>query len=184
MNDDLGDYYETVLTPNNAPNDSKTGVTFKGKDAEYLKAHRIMMEMAKSRGDRYIINETEFNVIDAPKNKPACIEIKHKNGQSGKANLKIYPINGRGGATIHITKISRGYFEHVKILAFKVVKFLLDNIISGRLERDGLEKMRNNSVVKTDRKISVKKAKVSTGEMGHEKFGSLEKMNKHTRKRK
>ena len=143
---DFGDYYETVLTPNNAPIDSKTGVTFKGKDAEYLKAHKTMMGMIKSRGDRYIINETEFNVVDAPKNKPACIEIKHKNGQSGKANLKIYPINGRGGATIHITKISRGDFEHVKLLAFKVVKFLLDSIISGRLESEDIDKMRNNSV--------------------------------------
>ena len=48
----------------------------------------------QSKGDRFIINETEFYVVDAPKNKPACIEIKHKTGKSEKANLKIYHING------------------------------------------------------------------------------------------
>ena len=104
--DECEDYYDCVLTPNNAPPDSKTGVTFRGKDGEYLKAHKILMEITQKRGDRYIINETEFNVVDAPKNKPATVEIKSKFGQSGKANLKIYPINNRGSATIHITKIS------------------------------------------------------------------------------
>ena len=73
-----------------------------------------------------------------------------------RENLKIYPINGRGGATIHITKISRGYFEHVKILAFKVVKFLLDNIISGRLESDDLEKMRQAEAEAVPSSSSVK----------------------------
>ena len=48
--EDFSDYYECVLTPNNAPADSKTGVTFKGKDAEYLKAHEIIMNMAQSKG--------------------------------------------------------------------------------------------------------------------------------------
>ena len=52
---------------------------------------------------------------------------------------KIYHINGKGGATIHITKISRGDFEHVKVLAFKVMKFLLDNIISGNFESEDIE---------------------------------------------
>ena len=133
----------------------------------------------QSKGDRFIINETEFYVVDAPKNKPACIEIKHKTGKSGKANLKIYHINGKGGATIHITKISRGDFEHVKVLAFKVVKFLLDNIISGNFESEDIEKMRIKSLSKTDRKKSNEKINSSCGVLCEEKFASTKQLNEH-----
>ena len=173
MNVEDSDYYTSVLTPYNAPLDSKTGVTFKGKDAEYIKAHKLMMEMIKSRGDRYLINETEFNIVDTPKNKPACIEVKHKTGQSGKVNFKIYPINGRGGATIHITKISKGDFEHVKVLAFKVVKFLLDNIISGNIDSEDIERMKKKSVSIKDKKS------VDTGGVGEEFSGKQESLKKH-----
>ena len=77
--------------------------------------------------------------------------------------VQIYHINGKGGATIHITKISRGDFEHVKVLAFKVVKFLLDNIISGNFESEDIEKMRIKSFSKTSTKyleISSLKAEI------------------------
>ena len=151
--EDNSDYYECVLTPNNAPADSKTGVTFKGKDAEYLKAHKIIMTIAQNKGDRYNINDTEVNIADAPKNKPACVEIKPKFGQTGKANLKIYAKNGRGYGTIHITKISKGDFEHVKILAFKVVKYLLDKIIAGELQNEDMEKMKNKAGSKIGKKV-------------------------------
>ena len=151
--EDLSDYYECVLTPNNAPSDSKTGVTFKGKDAEYLKAHKIIMNIAQNKGDRYNINDTEVNIADAPKNKPACVEIKSKFGQTGKANLKIYAKNGRGYGTIHVTKISKGEFEHVKILAFKVVRYLLDKVISGELQNEDIENMKNKAGSKPGKKV-------------------------------
>ena len=108
--------------------------------------------MTKKRGERYIINETEFTVLDAPKNKPVTVDIKSKYGQSGKANVKIYPMNNRGSGTIHITKISKGEFAHVKIVAFKVVKFLLDNIISGKMISKDIEAMKRKSAVKIDTK--------------------------------
>ena len=150
--EELSDYYECVLTPNNAPADCKTGVTFKGKDADYLKAHKMIMNIAQNKGDRYMINDTEGNISDAPKNKPACVEIKSKLGQTGKANLKIYAKNGRGFGTIHITKISKGEFEHVKILAFKVIKYLLDKVISGEVQNEDIEKMKNKSGSKKGKK--------------------------------
>ena len=150
--EELSDYYECVLTPNNAPADCKTGVTFKGKDADYLKAHKMIMNIAQNKGDRYTINDTEVNIADAPKNKPACVEIKSKLGQTGKANLKIYAKNGRGFGTIHITKISKGEFEHVKILAFKVIKYLLDKVISGEVQNEDIEKMKNKSGSKKGKK--------------------------------
>ena len=140
--EDFSDYYECVLTPNNAPEDSKTGITFKGKDSEYLKAHKMIIDIAKNKGDSYNINGIEVNIADAPKNKPACVEIKAKSGQTGKANLKIYAINGRGYGTIHLTKVSKADFEYVKILAFKVVKYLLDGIIAGGLQNEDLHKMK------------------------------------------
>ena len=44
---DVSEYYDMVETPENAPTEGKTGVTFKGNDAGYLDAHRIITEMTK-----------------------------------------------------------------------------------------------------------------------------------------
>ena len=48
------DNYEWLMTPKNASKDSKTGVTFKGSDAEYLNAHKVLVEMIKKKGERYV----------------------------------------------------------------------------------------------------------------------------------
>ena len=62
--------------------------------------------------------------------------IKSKTGPTGKANLKVYDKNRRGGWTIMVTKVRGGDLVNVKNLAFKVVKYLLDNIIAGELSID------------------------------------------------
>ena len=131
--DEEHDYYEWCLTPNNASDENKSGVTFKGKDTEYINAHSKILDLFKKRGERFYLNGIELSIADKQKNKPINIEIKSKKGFTGKVNLKIYEKNNRGGATMMITKPSGGDLSHAKILAFDVIKYLLDNIISGNI---------------------------------------------------
>ena len=146
--EEASDYFEWNLIPVNAASDNKTGVTFKGRDAEYIKAHKAIQEMMKVRGERYIINGIEVAVVDAPKNKPSVVDVKPKNGMTGKANIKIYDMNKNGGATMYINQRSGSDIVHVKTLAFKVVKFLLEKMISGDIEEKDLEKFRKPSGIK------------------------------------
>ena len=127
------DYYEVIETPGNASKENKNGVTFRGSDDEYFKAQSFLIEMTKKKGDRFQINGVEMYVADNPKNKPITIGIKLKNGISGKANLKIYTKNRRGSATILVTKVRGGSTEDVKNLAFRIVRYILDNVISGQI---------------------------------------------------
>ena len=131
--DDDHDYYEWSWTPKNASEENKTGVSFKGKDTEYINAHGKIVELFKKKGEKFVINGTELSIADKQKNKPINIEIKSKKGFSGKANLKIYDVNNRGGATMLITTPSGGDLSYAKILALDVIKYLLDNIISGSI---------------------------------------------------
>ena len=109
---ELSDYYEYTLTPNVASEDAKTGVTFKGSSPEYLGAYGIIIKMMQKKGDRYIINDTEVAIVDAPATKPTVVEVKHKKGMSGKAHVKIFGINKQGGATMMITKVTDGKEDH------------------------------------------------------------------------
>ena len=102
--------YEWLMTPKNAAKDSKTGVTFRGSDAEYLNAHKVLVEMIKKKGDIYVINGIEISIADTQNNKPVSLEVKPKGGLTGKANLKVYGINKRGGATIMVTKPRLSHF--------------------------------------------------------------------------
>ena len=101
--------------------------------------------MAKKKGDRFDINGMEISIADAPTNKPVTIQIKSKGGLSGKANLKMYGKNVRGSATIMVTKISGGEVIHVRQLAFNVVKYLLDNIISGDINAEDIQRMKKKT---------------------------------------
>ena len=139
------DYYDFVLTPFTAPENEKNGVTFRGSDNEYFKSHNLLRELIKTKGDRFLINGVDISIADAPYNKPATISIKTKNGTTGKANIKIYSKNKRGSATIMVTKVKGGSTEDVSNLAFKVVKFLLDNMISGEIEWEDIMKMKKPS---------------------------------------
>ena len=145
------DYYDVVETPANASKENKNGVTFRGSDNEYFKAKSFLIEMTKKKGDRFQINGVEIYIADNPNNKPITIGIKPKNGISGKANLKIYSKNRRGNAAIMVTKVRGGNTEDVKNLAFKVVNYILDNVILGHISLTDMEKMRisnNKSIEK------------------------------------
>ena len=140
--EEISDYFEWNLIPINAPSENKTGITFKGRDAEYIQAHKSVQKMMKVRGERYMINGVEIAVVDAPKNKPSVVDVKPRNGLSGKANVKIYDMNKNGGATMYINQRSGSSMVHVKTLAFKVIKFLLEKLMSGDIEENDIEKFK------------------------------------------
>ena len=139
------DYYDWVMIPNISPAESKTGVTFKGSDNEFFKAHNVLVELTKKKGDRFVINGIDISISDNPPNKPASIAVKPKTGLTGKVNLKVFAKNKGGGATIMVTKPRGGDMVHVKTLAFMVVKYLLDNIIAGEINSGDIEKMKKKT---------------------------------------
>ena len=170
------DYYDFVLTPITAAEDGKNGVTFRGSDEEYFKAHKMIGEMTKTKGEKFLIKGVEISIADAPVNKPATISIKTKNGITGKANIKIYSKNRRGNASILVTKVRGGTIKDVSNLAFKVVKPLLDEIISGEITLDDIKQMKIN---KTD-KNQIKKICGKCEEI----FPSQDKLKEHIKTHK
>ena len=85
--DEEHDYYEWCLTPNNASDENKSGVTFKGKDTEYINPHDKIVDLFKKRGERFYLNGIELSIADKQKNKPINIEIKSKKGSVGWGKL-------------------------------------------------------------------------------------------------
>ena len=73
--DEDQDYYEWCLTPKNASEENKTGVSFKGRDTEYINAHRKIVELFKKKGEKFLLNGIELSIVDKQRNKPINIEI-------------------------------------------------------------------------------------------------------------
>ena len=109
----------------------------------------MIMYLIKKKGDRFFINGIEIAIADNPENKPVSIEVKPKAGLTGKVNLKVYAKNNRGSATIMITKPRGGDVVHVKNLAFNVIKYILDKVISGEIKKEDIDLMRKKSSNKT-----------------------------------
>ena len=156
MEDFVCEGYELEIVPTKASIENKTGITIKGNDHEYIEANRMLKDLFQKKGEKFLINGISISINDVPKNKPINVEVKSKLGLSGRVNLKIYELNKKGGATIMIQKVSGGDFAHVKTLAIKVIKFLLDGIIDGSIEGDSFDKYRKK-VVKADNKPSQEK---------------------------
>ena len=159
------DYYEWILTPKNASEENKSGVTFKGRDTEYFNAHGKIIALFKKRGEKFIINGIELFIADKQKNKPINFDIKSKKGFTGKVNLKIYDKNNRGAATMLITKPSGGDVAHCRILAFDVIKFLLDEIISGNITDEHMAGFRVKTANKESKNNCIICEKVFTTEL-------------------
>ena len=73
---------------------------------------------------------------------------------SGKANLKIFEFNARGGATIYVSKVSAGEFMHVKTLGLNVIKYLLDGIMNGSIKEEDFEKYKKKNEKVAEEKLS------------------------------
>ena len=122
------EYYDWVMIPHCNPEDKKNGITFKGDTEEYLRARDIIFDFFNKKGRKLTINDRNLQILDIVKNQ-FKIDIKPLKGQSGKINIKIYPANKSGIATMMITKTKDSELVHVKTLAFKVIKYLIDGII-------------------------------------------------------
>ena len=151
-----GDGYDLELVPNKESEENKTGITIKGKEDDYMEAHRILKDFFRARGQKYHINGIDIRVVDLPKNKLIKVDVKPKVGLSGKVNLNIYEVNVKGGATMMIQKVSGGGFSHVKLFGIKVIKFLLDGLISGRIEEEQMEMYKIKSEQKLNTKSEIK----------------------------
>ena len=142
MENESSDYYDCILTPKNASDENKNGITINGSNDQYIEAHLKLLEVLNVKGDRYIINNIEVGILDTPEKKPVVVDVKSKNGMSGKVHVKIYGINKNGGATIRISKPKGSGFEYTKMLTFKVIRYLLDGMISGDINPDDIEKLK------------------------------------------
>ena len=140
--DDISDNYDITMFPKNVSDAEKSGITIKGNNEEYINAHKSIKDIFRKKGERFFINNNEVCVTDVPTNKPICVEVKTKNSLSGKANLKIYDKNAKGVGTIMITKPSGSELIHAKNLAFKVIKFLLDGLISNDISQEYIDQMK------------------------------------------
>ena len=147
--------YELEIVPNKALEENKTGITIKGKEAGYLEAHKILKDFFRTRGQKYHINGIDIRIVDLPKSKLIKIEVKTKMGLSGKVNLNIYDVNGKGGATMMVQKVSGEDFSHVKTFGLKVIKFIIDGIMEGNIDEEDMQ----NFKLKSDQKQEIKENK-------------------------
>ena len=144
----MQEYYEWNMTPISYPEDKQTGITFKGNTEEYYEASKKIKNMMNIKGMKYVVNDREIKIVDNADPKPIKVEVKPKKGPSGKVNVNIFGINKQGISTIVISKMSGGTMVHVKTVAFKVVKYLLDGMIDGEIAADDLENMKCSQKVK------------------------------------
>ena len=133
--------YEISPYPNNTKD--KVGITIKGSSEAYINAHKIVSDIMSGKGDRYEINGVEIAILDAPKNKSISVEVKSRRGLSGKANIKIYGVNKGGFATLMVTKPKGIQYEYSKILALKVIKFLMDGLIDESMSVKDIQEMKS-----------------------------------------
>ena len=161
--------YELEVTPVNSSLENKTGITFKGSNEDYFDAHGKILELMNEKGERYLINGIEIAIADNPQNKPIIVEVKPRVGLTGKANLKIYNKNGRGSATILLTKAKGSKMLHVRTLGILVIKYMLDGIISGDLETKDIVRLKSKVAKKIlDRgEVCEKEIRINTDRNKH-----------------
>ena len=123
------------FNPYNLFRKKKNGVTFKGETNDYIEAHQRIFNMMNRKGAKYHVNGREIRMLDNSKTKPIKVEVKPLKGPSGTVNLKIYNVNANRHATLMIQKMRNSELLHVKVFAFKVIKYLLDDDI-GKMKQE------------------------------------------------
>ena len=143
--EEINEFYDWLVVPKTNSIENKTGVTFKGDTEEYIAANTNIFDMFNKKGAIYHVNGNEIRILDNVKNKPIKVDIKPGKGTTGKASLKIYGRNKGGIATMMVQKVSGGQMLHVKVLAFGVIKYLVDGMIDGEIDIGDIEKMKIKS---------------------------------------
>ena len=114
------------------------------------------------QGSELKVNGTELRIKNTPKNNPMKVEIKSKEGETGKAQIQMYN-PGKKGATLLITKASGEGFDVVKTIADQFIETFLNIYMKGMIKgEDEMKKYIQNKSEKKELKISsvrnVKKA--------------------------
>ena len=143
--EDINEFYDWVIVPKNSSAENKTGITFKGDTEEYISANKNIFEMFNKKGAIYNVNGNEITILDNVKNKPIKVDITPEKGISGKVNLKMYGRNKGGGATMMVQKVSGGQMLHAKVLAFDIIKYLIDGMIDGEIDNEDIDRMKIKS---------------------------------------
>ena len=136
------EYYDWNVVPDSYPDDKKTGITFKGETQEYIDASKKIFNMFNKKGMKYTVNNRDIRIIDNIKSKPIKVEVKPIKGPSGKVNVTIFGVNKQGHVTMMINKVSGGAMTHVKAVALKVIKYLIDGLIDGEINDGDIEDMK------------------------------------------
>ena len=138
--------FKIVSYPEDDP--EPQGFTIKGKSKPYLKAHGTLKLMMK-KGQVYHIGGRKVNIKDVDTKFKGGInvetEVTAKNGKSGKAKLTIYNKGKKPTATIQVSKKDDD-FKFRKILTLKILKPLLEGLISGAVTRKTIAEYRKNPV--------------------------------------
>ena len=97
------------------------------------------------------MNGTELKVKSTPRNKPMKVEIKYKDGDTGKAQVQMYN-PGRKGATLLVTKASGEGFNVVKTVSDEFIEKFLNLLMKGLVK--GEEEMKRYIQTKSEVKDS------------------------------
>ena len=142
--DQYSDEYEMEFQPKDAPEDKMTRIKIKC-DSEDFAAARDKLKLIFKKDATYNIDGVQIRVKDNPAKSPMTVEMSNADVK-GTATIKFF--SGKDN-TIMITKPSRQDFKVTKVLAIKVVKKMIDAILSKSLSDEGLGKLIQHSNNKT-----------------------------------
>ena len=132
------------------------GYKFKGRQA--FKRTREKLESLLKRGTKSEINGIEYKVLDARiKGIELEVEIQVLENsrlgvdRKGVAIVKLYGPNKRKENTVTVTKSKESDIEFVIILALKIIKPLIDNILSVEEIQDKTEPKKSFSCTICDK---------------------------------
>ena len=127
-NTDLSRLYDEHSWPEDVP----TGYSYKGKKKPFVKAVEGLKILMK-KGNQKIIDDVTFKVLDSRKKSNAYeydVEVS-KDKERGVATMKIFGPKEKKGCTILLNKSKKYDIKFLEILAFGVIKRLLDCFENG-----------------------------------------------------
>ena len=123
---------ELVYDEHQWPKENPNGYSFKGKKRIFLKVVENFKVLMK-KGNEKVLGNVSFKVLDSrkvPHGMEHEVELS-KDKERGVAILKIFGPSAKKGCTLMINKSKKFDVKFVEILAFEVVKQLLDRFGTG-----------------------------------------------------
>ena len=147
--DDTSEELSRVYDEHSWPEDDPTGYSFKGKKKLFIKAVESLKIVMK-KGNQKVIDDVTFKVLDSRKKSNELdydVEVC-KDKERGVASMKIFGPKEKKGCTILLNKSKKYDVKYLEILAFGVIKRLLDCFGGGdgwiNIFKDGSSKATDN----------------------------------------